>query len=188
MRIRSGDPTDVPDVLAMVHELATYERAPDAVTMDAAALSRAAFGPTPAAWILVADPAGAGGSAGAPQPLAGFALSYRTFSTWTGRVGIYLEDLFVRPAWRRQGVGQALLARLAADARRAGAARLEWAVLDWNAPAIAFYEHLGARALTEWVSYRIEGATLDELAASWRARPAADPCTPTTGIPYPGCL
>lgn len=165
MRIRGGERADVPDVLAMVHELAAYERAPDAVTMDAAALSRAAFGPAPLAWILVADPSGGSAPAGASHPLAGFALSYRTFSTWTGRVGVYLEDLFVRPAWRGQGVGRALLTHLAADARRAGAARLEWAVLEWNSPAIAFYEHLGARALTEWVPYRIDGAALDELAA-----------------------
>ena len=105
--------------------------------------------------------------------LAGFALWYVTYSTWEGKHGIYLEDLFVRPAFRRRGIGKVMLTWLASLAEQRGCGRLEWAVLDWNQPAIDFYKTLGATPMAEWTVFRVTGAALRELAASHdRAAPA----------------
>ncbi|PBJ84037.1 N-acetyltransferase [Lysobacteraceae bacterium NML93-0399] len=146
---------DVPAVLAMIRELAEYERLADAVVADEARLRAALFGPEPAAEVVMAD------VDGAP---AGFALFFHTFSTFLGRRGLYLEDLFVRPAYRGRGIGLALMRHLAALALARDCGRFEWTVLDWNAPAIGFYRRLGAVAQSDWTVQRLEGASLRALA------------------------
>lgn len=146
---------DVPAVLAMIRELAAYERLADAVVADEARLRAALFGPQPAAEVVLAD------VDGAP---AGFALFFHTFSTFLGRRGLYLEDLFVRPAHRGRGIGLALMRHLAALALARDCGRFEWTVLDWNAPAIGFYRRLGAVAQSDWTVQRLEGASLRALA------------------------
>jgi GNAT superfamily N-acetyltransferase len=145
--IRAAAPADVDAILALVVELAIYEREPDAVEMTAAMLHTALFDDR-RAECEVAD---VGGS------VVGFALWYPTFSTWTGVGGIHLEDLYVRPEHRGEGHGRALLARLAAICTERGWARLEWNVLTWNAPAIGFYRSLGAEPLEEWRTFRLVG-------------------------------
>jgi GNAT superfamily N-acetyltransferase len=152
--LRAAIPADVPAILAMVHDLAIYERAPDAVDMTAPMLHAALFGAMPMARAIVA-----GGT-----ELLGFAIYFTTFSTWTGKAGLYLEDLFVKPEARGLGIGKRLLQQLAAEAIRCDCARLEWAVLDWNQPAIDFYKSLGAEPLDEWTRYRLKGAALEALA------------------------
>ena len=147
---------DVPPVLAMIRELAAYERLADAVVADEARLRAALFGPQPAAEVVLAD------VDGAP---AGFALFFHTFSTFLGRRGLYLEDLFVRPAHRGRGIGLALMRHLAALALARDCGRFEWSVLDWNEPAIRFYRSIGAVPLDEWVRYRLTGAALEAFAA-----------------------
>lgn len=156
--IRPATPADVPVILAFVRELAAFEREPDAVRATEADLHAALFGPAPAAEAVVADD-------GAPL---GFALFFHDFSTWTGRRGLHLEDLYVIPAARGRGVGRALLARLAAIALDRGCVRFEWSVLDWNEPAIGFYRALGAIGMDEWTVQRVEGTALARLAG--RAR------------------
>lgn len=153
--IRPAGPADVPLILALVRELADYERAADQVAATEADLEAALFGPRRVAEALIAELDGEG---------VGFALYFHNFSTWTGRAGIYLEDLFVRPAARGAGVGCALLQRLAAIAVERGCARFEWAVLDWNAPAIGFYRSLGAEPMDEWTIFRLSGDKLLKLA------------------------
>jgi ribosomal protein S18 acetylase RimI-like enzyme len=153
--IRPATPADVPLILALVRELADYERAPDAVVATEAMLHDALFGPRPAAEVVL-------GFEGA-EP-AGFALFFHNFSTWLGRRGLYLEDLFVRPAFRGRGYGRTLLARLAAIAVERGCGRMEWSVLDWNEPAIGFYRSLGAEAMDEWTVFRLAGDALDRIA------------------------
>lgn len=140
----------------MIVELATYERAPEQVVGTSDLLAAALFGPEPSAEALVAE-------IGA-EP-AGFALFYRTFSTWEARPGIWLEDLYVRQEHRRTGVGHVLLQAIAAIALRRGCPRLEWAALNWNEPALRFYEQLEARRLDEWVMHRLEGDSLRRLGA-----------------------
>lgn len=154
--LRPAVAADAELVLAFVRELAEYERLSHAVTADAAALRETLFGARPAAEVVIAE------FEGAP---AGFALFFTSYSTFLARPGIYLEDLFVRPAFRGKGIGRALLAHLAgiATARRCG--RLEWSVLDWNEPAIGFYRGLGAQPMDEWTVYRVEGAAIGRLAA-----------------------
>ena len=162
MTVRPALPADVPQILAMIRELATYEREPDAVVATEADLQSALFGEHPSAYALIVDhPAGEGGEAGALT--AGFALYFLNFSTWRGRSGIYLEDLFVRPAYRGYGYGKALLTELARLCVDRGYGRLEWAVLDWNEPAMGFYRSLGARPMTEWTTWRVDGAALESL-------------------------
>jgi GNAT superfamily N-acetyltransferase len=157
LNIRPATPADVPAMLRFIRELALYEREPDAVVATEADLLRDGFGPTPRFWSLIAD------FDGAP---AGFALYFTSYSTWRGHHGIRLEDLYVTPASRGKGIGKALLARLAQIAIEQGCPRLEWDVLDWNAPAIAVYERIGARILTEWRIMRLSGDALQTLAAN----------------------
>ena len=155
-RVRAAVPADVPVLLELVHELAVYEREPDAVETTVAMLHEALFGAAPVAACHVAEQDG---------EVVGFALWYVTFSTWKGLPGLWLEDLFVRPAARGTGLGQALLQALAAVCLDRGYARFEWSVLDWNAPAIGFYRSLGAVPQQEWTTFRVDGDALRELAA-----------------------
>lgn len=154
MAIRPAVPADTALVLAFVRELAEYERLLHEVEADEAALRGALFGPAPRVFCDIAEEA---------EGPAGFALWFYTFSTFRGRHGIYLEDLYVRPAFRGLGLGRALLAGLGRRCRAEGLGRLEWAVLDWNAPAIGFYEGLGARPRPGWTVYRTEGQALARL-------------------------
>lgn len=153
--IRPARATDVATILRFVRDLATFEREPDAVEATEAMLEDALFGPHPAAEAVIAE---------APDGPVGFALVFHNFSTWTGRRGLYLEDLYVTPEARGRGVGAALLRHLAALALDRGCARFEWAVLDWNAGAIAFYRKLGAVGLEDWTVQRVTGAALRALA------------------------
>ncbi|GGB19725.1 N-acetyltransferase [Sphingomonas metalli] len=153
--IRSAGPADVPVILSLVRELAAFEREPDAVTATEAMLADALFATPPAAEALIAERDG---------EVAGFALFFHNFSTWTGRRGLYLEDLYVTPAARGAGVGTALLRHLAGIAVDRGCARFEWSVLDWNADAIAFYRAMGAVGMEEWTVQRVDGAALTRLA------------------------
>jgi GNAT superfamily N-acetyltransferase len=163
--IRPAEPGDVATILALVRALAVYEREPDAVKMTEADLTRALFGPEPSAGALVAVADGDGPN-GPPDAAVGFAIWHETFSTWTGRAGSFLVDLFVDPAHRRAGHGRALLARLAATARDRGHQRLEWDVLDWNTPAHAFYRSIGAAPMTGWTTWRLDAAGITALATA----------------------
>ncbi len=156
--IRQAEPGDEAALIGLVRELAEFERATDQVQADAGDLARALFGPEPVASAHVAlDPVS--------DAAVGMALWYPTFSTWTGRPGMHLEDLYVRPSARGRGVGRTLLRTLAAHCLAHGWARLEWAVLDWNAQAIGFYQAVGANALTDWQTYRLTGSALHSLAS-----------------------
>jgi GNAT superfamily N-acetyltransferase len=155
IRIVPATRADVPLILALVHELAAYENEPDAVVATEVMLDAALFGDHPAAEAVIAH------LDGAP---AGFALWFQNFSTWTGRPGLWLEDLFVRPEYRRFGVGKALLVYLARLCVERGYGRFEWAVLDWNTPALDFYRSLGAEAMSEWTTHRLSGDALARLA------------------------
>ena len=158
MTVRAAEPGDVPVLLALVRELAEYERAPDAVEATEDLLSAALFGPEPVASCSVAlDRAGA---------VVGFALWYVTFSTWKGRPGLWLEDLFVRPSSRGLGLGRALLQELAAVCVQRGYPRFEWWVLDWNTSAQGFYRSLGARPEDEWTVWRVDGEALARLGST----------------------
>lgn len=154
--IRPARPDDIPELVAFVRELAAYEKAESEVQLDEQQLDAVLFGPEPKAFCLVATPDDS------DEPV-GFAVWFVTFSTWLGRHGIYLEDLYVREQHRRAGHGRALLAALAQICVERGYGRLEWAVLDWNAPAIAFYEALGATAQDEWTVHRLTGDALSSL-------------------------
>jgi GNAT superfamily N-acetyltransferase len=156
---RPAAATDLPLIAALIRELAEYERLADEVRLDEAVLGRYLFGARPMAEVLIGE---VDGSA------CGFALFFHNFSTFEGRPGIYLEDLFVREIARGRGLGKALFAALARLAQERDCARLEWAVLDWNAPSIAFYRKLGARSLDEWTGMRLSGAELRQLAAITR--------------------
>ncbi|MCG2622034.1 GNAT family N-acetyltransferase [Arthrobacter sp. I2-34] len=160
--IRRARDTDIPAILELIHELAIYEKEPDAVKATAPQLREALFGPEPAVFAHVAEVAG---------EVEGMALWFRSFSTWEGTHGIYLEDLYVRPGNRGRGLGTALLRTLAHHALERGYARVEWAVLNWNEPAIGFYRSLGAGPQEEWTTYRLAGDAL----AAFGAAAAADP-------------
>lgn len=153
--IRSSTPQDCGTILRFVRELADYEREPDAVEANEAMLADALFATPPAAEALIAERDGVA---------VGFALFFHNFSTWTGKRGIYLEDLYVTPAARGSGAGKALLAHLAGIALDRGCARFEWSVLDWNTPAIDFYRSVGAAAMDEWTVQRVTGDALVRLA------------------------
>jgi GNAT superfamily N-acetyltransferase len=155
VRIREAEPGDVELIFSLIAELAEYERAPEQVTGTVELLSDALFGPHPSAEALIAE-------IGA-EP-AGFALFYPTFSTWECRPGIWLEDLYVPEAHRRSGVGAALLGCLAALTLERGCTRLEWTVLTWNAPALDFYEKLGAERMREWQTHRLDATALARVA------------------------
>jgi GNAT superfamily N-acetyltransferase len=154
VRIRAATPDDIPEILALIRELADYEKEPHAAVATAADLMRDGFTEPKRFHCLIAEE---------DEVVAGFALYFYNYSTWRGHAGIYLEDLFVRPAHRGKGAGKSLLAAVAAAAVEEGCPRLEWAVLDWNKPAIDFYERVGAVALTEWTIMRVSGDALDAL-------------------------
>ena len=141
----------------MIHELAAFEKAADHCTIIESQLRTALFGQHPTVAAHVAEVEGV---------IAAGALWFPDFSTWDGEAGIYLEDLFVRPAFRRRGLARALLSELARECVAAGYTRLTWAVLDWNTDAIALYRSVGGRPLTEWMTYRVSGPALSELAGS----------------------
>ena len=149
--IRDVAPADVPAVVALVRELAEYERELESCHLTEEQLAAALFGPSPALFGHVADLDG---------EVVGCALWFLNFSTWRGVHGIYLEDLYVRPEHRGAGLGRAMLARLAAVCRERSYARLEWSVLDWNEPSIAFYRGIGAVAMDEWTTFRLDDAAL----------------------------
>ena len=150
MTVRDATRADLDEIAAMIVELADFEGAPDEVSFDRPGLEAHLFGATPTGRVLIAHPDDD------PATVAGMAVWYPTFSTWVGRPGIWLEDLFVRAAHRRRGHASALLAGLAE--RTTG--RVEWSVLDWNAGAIAFYDGLGARPVTGWTRYRLDPGTV----------------------------
>src|SRR3954467_9664525 len=156
-RVRRVRESDVDAVVGLVHELAAYERAPHECTLTSAQLRAALFGPAPALFGHVAEVEG---------HVVGCALWFLNFSTWRGTHGIYLEDLYVRPSQRGSGWGRALLTELARECVANGYARLEWSVLDWNAPAIGFYKSLGAVAMDEWSVFRLTDRALTDLGAS----------------------
>jgi GNAT superfamily N-acetyltransferase len=155
LSIRPATLADLPLIAQFIRDLAEYEKLSHEVRFDEAALGERLFGDRPYAEVLIGE------IDGAPQ---GFALFFHNFSTFEGKPGVYLEDLFVRPEARGSGLGKALLKRLAEIAVERDCARLEWWVLDWNAPSIAFYEALGARLMDEWTVMRVDGAALAELA------------------------
>ena len=155
LSIASAVEADAGLILSLIRELAAYERLSHAVTAAEEDVAASLFGEHPEAEVRIARWAG--------EP-AGFALFFMNYSTFLGRRGIYLEDLFVREAHRRRGIGRALLRDLARIAVERGCGRLEWAVLDWNTPAIGFYEKLGATPMSEWTVFRLEGAALARLA------------------------
>lgn len=158
--VRAAAPGDVEDMAGLVYELAEYEKSPEECHLTADRLRVALFGADPVAHALVTEQDGV---------VAGVAIWFRTFSTWEGVAGMHLEDLYVRPAYRGGGHGASLLAALARICDERGWARLEWNVLDWNAPALRFYERLGARPNDGWTTWRLTGQALTGLAARYRS-------------------
>jgi GNAT superfamily N-acetyltransferase len=155
LRIETATPEDVPLMLDLIRELAEYEHEPDAAQATPRQLHDALFGGRPSAEAAIARLDGEG---------VGWALWFQNFSTWTGKPGLWLEDLYVRPEHRKKGVGKALLIYLAQLCVERDYGRFEWSVLDWNEPSIAFYESLGAEAMAEWTNYRITGEALHRMA------------------------
>jgi GNAT superfamily N-acetyltransferase len=155
LEIRAATEDDVPLLLSLIKELAEYERLSHQVVATEVALRESLFGKRPVAEALLAN---------LEDDPAGFALFFHTFSTFLGRPGIYLEDLYVKSEFRGAGVGRALLVHVAKLARERGCGRLEWSVLDWNEPAIGFYRGIGASPLSGWTVYRVAGEALEELA------------------------
>jgi GNAT superfamily N-acetyltransferase len=156
LKIRPATREDAATIVDLITALAIYEREPDAVTATEADILRDGFGATPRFRCVIAELEG--------QP-AGFALWFYNYSTWQGRAGLYLEDLFVKPEFRGKGIGKALLLHLAKVASDENCGRFEWSVLDWNSPAIEFYESLGAKLHREWLRMRVEGDALSNLAS-----------------------
>ncbi|PZR77314.1 MAG: N-acetyltransferase [Chthoniobacterales bacterium] len=157
LEIRDATVADVPTILQLIRDLATYERAPNDVVATEESLREVLFGPEPSAKVLLAF--------AEDQPV-GFAVYFFNFSTWLGRPGLYLEDLFVKPETRGHGYGRALLVELAKIARERGCGRMEWAVLDWNEPAIKFYKSLGAKPNEEWTVFRLTRDGIEALAGA----------------------
>lgn len=155
LTIRPAAPGDAATVLRFARELATFEREPDAVVTTEAMMHEALFGAKPMAEALIAEVVG---------EAVGFAVFYHTFSTWTGRRGIWLDDLYITPDARGSGAGKALLKELAGICLDRDCARFEWWVLDWNEPAIGFYRSIGATAMDEWTTQRVDGDALVKLA------------------------
>jgi GNAT superfamily N-acetyltransferase len=154
--IRVVQPGDEAELTAMIHELAAFEKATEECTVTEEQLREALFGPDPTVYGHLVEVDGRA---------AACALWFRNFSTWDGVGGIYLEDLFVRPEFRRRGLARTLLATLAAECVARGYTRLTWAVLDWNVNAIALYDGVGGRPQDEWITYRVSGSRLSELAS-----------------------
>jgi GNAT superfamily N-acetyltransferase len=155
--VRPARRDDVPALVAMIRDLATYEREPDAVEVDEAGLTEALFAGSPVVFANVADDDGT---------VLGMTIYFRNFSTWTGKLGIYLEDFFVRPEARSGGIGRALMAALADEARAHGYARIDWSVLNWNESAIRFYQSIGAVPMDGWTGYRLSGEALKALGST----------------------
>ena len=156
LNIRSATLNDVSLILQFIRDLADYEREPQAVTATEADLVRDGFGADPKFRVVIAEWDGKS---------AGFALFFYNYSTWQGRPGLYLEDLFVRPEFRGKGIGKTLLVYLARLAVQENCGRFQWQVLDWNTPSIRFYESLGAKVMKEWLTMRVEGEAIKRLAA-----------------------
>lgn len=154
LHIRSAQPGDVALILGFIRELAEYEKLSDQVVADPAQMTEHLFGARPFAEVLIGEVEG---------EAAGFALFFHNYSTFLGKPGIHLEDLYVRPSARGTGLGSALLSKLASLVIERGCGRLEWSVLDWNEPAIGFYQRLGAEPLDGWTAYRLIGPALNEL-------------------------
>lgn len=157
LHLRPAKPADVPEILALIHELAVYEKEPDAVRTTEADLLRDGFGAEPYFRCTMAEWNG---------QVAGFALYLFQYSTWEGRPALYLEDLFVREAYRKRGIGKALFQHLARIAVDRGCTRFQWECLDWNTPALDFYEQTGATVLREWLNLRMTGDAIATLAQS----------------------
>ena len=157
INIRIARPGDESEIVAMIYELAVFELAPEECTVTESQITAALFGLQPRVFCHLAEVDG--------EPAA-VAVWFHNFSTWDGVGGIYLEDLFVREKFRRHGVGRALLATLARECVTNGYSRLSWAVLDWNSPAIATYDAIGGKQMSEWISYRCSGSELLALAGS----------------------
>lgn len=155
--IRDAVTADVPTILQLIRDLAEYERAPNDVVATEEGLRDILFGNEPAARVVIAREG--------EEPV-GFAVYFFNFSTWLGRPGLYLEDLFVRPEKRGHGYGRALLTHLARIAQERGCGRMEWAVLEWNEPAIQFYKKLGATPMDEWTVFRLKREGIAQLAAT----------------------
>jgi GNAT superfamily N-acetyltransferase len=153
--IRSATPADTPTIARLIRALADYEKLAHEVVFDERRLHEHLFGARPSAEVLLAEEAGS---------MVGFALFFHSYSTFLGRPGLYLEDLFVLPEHRGKGLGKALLAALARLAVERGCGRLEWSVLSWNEPALRFYQALGATPMNEWTIYRLSGDALQGLA------------------------
>ncbi|KAJ2723669.1 acetyltransferase [Coemansia sp. Benny D115] len=162
IRLAPATEKDVGLILWFIKQLAIYEKAPDQVKATEELLRQNLFGPTPYAQVIIAYVSNQPGQEEKP---AGFALYFYNFSTWEGRPGLYLEDLFVCPEYRGLGLGKRLLVQLAQVARDRECGRVEWVVLDWNEPAICFYKSLGARQLKEWIINRVDGKDIETLAA-----------------------
>jgi GNAT superfamily N-acetyltransferase len=156
LKIRPATRADAPVIASLVRELAEYEKLAHEALATAADFLRELESPAPVIHVLIAEWHG--------EP-AGFALYFFNFSTFVGRPGLYLEDLFVRPAQRSHGIGRALLRALARIARERNCGRMEWAVLDWNEPALRFYQSLGARQMKEWIVHRLTPAEIEKLAS-----------------------
>ena len=153
--IREATESDVPLILQFIRDLADYEKLAHLVVASEEKLRATLFGSSPFAEVVIAEE---------DETPAGFAIFFHNYSTFLGQQGIYLEDLFVKPEYRGRGYGKALLARLAQIARARDCGRVEWAVLDWNEPSIAFYKSLGARAMDDWRTFRLTGEALERLA------------------------
>jgi len=159
LKIRNASANDIPLILQFIRELAEYEKAPEQAVATAEDIRRDGFTANPKFRVLIAEWQG--------EP-AGFVLFFYHYSTWMGRPTLFLEDLFVHPRFRDRGIGKALLLRLAKVAVEEGCGRFEWQVLDWNTPAIEFYQSLGARVMKEWLTMRVTGDELIRLAAQAR--------------------
>jgi GNAT superfamily N-acetyltransferase len=160
LNLRPATPADVPQILAFIRDLAAYEREPDAVHATEADLLRDGFGETKRFHCILAELT----DADIAIP-AGFALYFYNYSTWRGHTGIHIEDLYVSPEHRGKGIGKALLTHVASIAATEGCSRLQWDVLEWNTPAIGFYEQMGAKMLMDWRTMRVTGEALPTLAA-----------------------
>lgn len=155
-QLRAAEPEDCAAILGLIQELATYERMAGAVRATTAALEHTLFGPAPAAEVILAQ--------SHDETVVGFALFFPNYSTFLAKPGIWLEDLYVKPDHRGHGVGSALFRSVAGLARERGCGRMEWSVLDWNRPAIDFYQRMGAQAQDEWTTWRLTGTALEALA------------------------